>query len=66
MNRKLWRVFAGLCAVAISTVWALPACAQMAQAKCSHFPICEVFSGVKSPAQANGLDGAPCRAIIIP
>ena len=64
MNRKLWRVFAGLCVVAISAVWALPTGAQMAEAKCSHFPICEVFSGVKSPAQAKSFDGAPCRAIL--
>ena len=33
MNRKLWKVFAGLCAVAMSAVWALPACAQMAEVK---------------------------------
>jgi hypothetical protein len=33
MNRKLWKVFAGLCAVAMSAVWALPACAQMSEAK---------------------------------
>ena len=33
MNRKLWKVFAGLCAVAISAVWALPAGAQVAEGK---------------------------------
>jgi len=33
MNRKLWRVFAGLCVLALSAVWALPASAQMAEVK---------------------------------
>ena len=33
MNRKLWRVFAGLCAIAMSAVWASPAQAQMSEAK---------------------------------
>jgi hypothetical protein len=33
MNRKLWKVLAGLCVVAMSAVWALPACAQMSDAK---------------------------------
>jgi len=33
MNRKLWRVLVGLCALAMSAVWALPACAQMAEVK---------------------------------
>lgn len=33
MDRKLWRVFAGLCALVMSAVWGLPACAQMAEAK---------------------------------
>jgi hypothetical protein len=34
MNRKLWKVFAGVCSVvAISAVWALPACAQIAEVK---------------------------------
>jgi hypothetical protein len=33
MKRQLWKVFAGLCAVAMSAVWALPAGAQMAEVK---------------------------------
>jgi hypothetical protein len=33
MNRKLWRVFAGLCALALSAVWVLPAGAQMSEEK---------------------------------
>ena len=34
MNRKLWKVFAGVCSVvAMSAVWALPACAQIAEVK---------------------------------
>jgi len=33
MNRKLWRVFAGLCALALSAVWVLPAGAQMPEEK---------------------------------
>ena len=33
MNRKLWRVFAGLCVLAMSAVWVLPACAQMSEVK---------------------------------
>ncbi len=33
MNRKLWRVIAGLCALAISAVWASSASAQMSEAK---------------------------------
>ena len=33
MNRKLWRVFVGLCALAMSAVWVLPACAQMSEVK---------------------------------
>ena len=33
MDRKLWRVFAGLCALAMSAVWVLPACAQMSEVK---------------------------------
>ena len=33
MNKKLWRVFAGLCALAMSAVWALPVSAQMSEAK---------------------------------
>ncbi|MFZ3212159.1 MAG: hypothetical protein WA188_11660 [Terriglobales bacterium] len=33
MNRKLWRVFAGLCALAMSAVWAAPARAQMSEVK---------------------------------
>jgi hypothetical protein len=33
MNKKLWRVFAGLFAVALSAVWALPASAQMSEMK---------------------------------
>jgi len=33
MNSKLWRVFAGLCALAMSTVWILPARAQMSEVK---------------------------------
>ncbi len=33
MNRKLWRVFAGLCVLAMSAVWALPASAQMSEVK---------------------------------
>ncbi len=33
MNSKLWKVFAGLCALAMFAVWALPAGAQMAEEK---------------------------------
>jgi hypothetical protein len=33
MNSNLWRVFAGLCALAMSAVWVLPACAQMSEVK---------------------------------
>ena len=33
MNRKLWKVFAGLCAIAMSAVWAAPARAQMSEVK---------------------------------
>ena len=33
MNRKLWRVFAGLCALAMAAVWAAPARAQMSEVK---------------------------------
>ena len=33
MNRNVWRVFAGLCALAMSAVWASPASAQMSEAK---------------------------------
>jgi hypothetical protein len=33
MNRELWRVFAGLCALAMSAVWAGPANAQMSEVK---------------------------------
>jgi len=33
MNRKLWRLIAGLCAVAMAAIWAAPACAQMAEVK---------------------------------
>jgi hypothetical protein len=33
MNRKLWRVFAGLCVLAMSAVWVVPACAQMSEVK---------------------------------
>ncbi|HEY5176059.1 MAG TPA: hypothetical protein VII95_10910 [Terriglobales bacterium] len=33
MNRKLWRVFAGLCALAMAAVWAVPAGAQMSEVK---------------------------------
>jgi hypothetical protein len=33
MNRKLWRVFAGLCALALSAVWVLPAGAQVSEEK---------------------------------
>jgi len=33
MNRKLWKVFAGLCAIAMSAVWAAPARAQMSEMK---------------------------------
>jgi hypothetical protein len=33
MNRKVWRVFAGLCALAMAAVGALPAGAQMAEVK---------------------------------
>ena len=33
MNRKLWGVFAGLCALAMSAVWASPARAQMSEVK---------------------------------
>ncbi len=33
MNRQLWKMFALLCAVAMSAVWALPACAQTAEVK---------------------------------
>jgi hypothetical protein len=33
MNRNVWRVFAGLCALAMSAVWASPASAQMSDAK---------------------------------
>jgi hypothetical protein len=33
MNRKLWRVFAGLCALALAAVWAAPASAQTSEAK---------------------------------
>jgi hypothetical protein len=32
MNRKLWRVFASLCALAMAAVWAAPAHAQMSEA----------------------------------
>ncbi len=33
MERKLWRVFAGLCVLAMSAVWAAPALAQMSDVK---------------------------------
>jgi hypothetical protein len=33
MNKKFWRVFAGLCVLAMAAVWALPASAQMSDAK---------------------------------
>jgi hypothetical protein len=33
MNRWLWRVFAALCAIAMSAVWAAPARAQMSEVK---------------------------------
>jgi hypothetical protein len=33
MNRKLWKAFAGLCALAMSAVWAGPARAQMSEVK---------------------------------
>ncbi len=33
MNRKLWKVFAGLCALAMSAVWARPAGAQTTEIK---------------------------------
>jgi hypothetical protein len=33
MSRELWKVFAGLCALAMSAVWTGPAAAQMAEAK---------------------------------
>jgi len=33
MNKKLWGVFAGLCALAMSAVWASPARAQMSEVK---------------------------------
>ena len=33
MSSKLWRVFAGLCALAMAAVWAAPACAQMSEVK---------------------------------
>jgi hypothetical protein len=33
MNRKLWKVFAGLCALAMSAVWASPARAQTSEVK---------------------------------
>ena len=33
MNRKLWSVFAGLVALAMSAVWAVPACAQTSEVK---------------------------------
>jgi hypothetical protein len=33
MNRELWKVFAGLCALAMSAVWAAPAGAQMSEVK---------------------------------
>ena len=33
MNTKLWRVFAGMCVLAMSAVWALPAGAQMSDTK---------------------------------
>jgi len=33
MSRKLWKVFAGLCALAMSAVWAAPARAQMSEVK---------------------------------
>ena len=33
MNRKLWRVFAGVCAVAMGAVWAASARAQMSEVK---------------------------------
>src|ERR1700691_5885589 len=33
MNKNVWRVFAGLCALAISAVWASPASAQMSDSK---------------------------------
>ena len=33
MNRKLWRVFAGLCALTLAAVWAAPASAQTSETK---------------------------------
>ena len=33
MNRNLWRVFATVCALAMSAIWALPAGAQMSEVK---------------------------------
>jgi hypothetical protein len=33
MNRKLWRVFAGLCTLAMAAVWAVPVGAQMSEVK---------------------------------
>ncbi|HXM61479.1 MAG TPA: hypothetical protein VN950_11555 [Terriglobales bacterium] len=33
MNRKLWKVFAGLCVLAMSAVWAMPVSAQMSEVK---------------------------------
>jgi hypothetical protein len=33
MNRKLWKVFAGLCVLAMSAVWVLPVSAQMSEVK---------------------------------
>lgn len=33
MNRKLWRVFAGLCALTLAAVWTAPASAQMSESK---------------------------------
>jgi len=33
MNRRLWSVFAGLCVMALSVVWAVPARAQMSEGK---------------------------------
>ncbi|HYN16005.1 MAG TPA: hypothetical protein VES66_09505 [Terriglobales bacterium] len=33
MNKRSWRVLAGLCALAMAAVWAAPACAQMSEVK---------------------------------
>ncbi|MGA8488987.1 MAG: hypothetical protein WB711_01110 [Terriglobales bacterium] len=33
MNRKLWRVFAGLCVLVMSAVWVVPVSAQMSEVK---------------------------------